>query len=423
MIALVDCNSFYASCELVFRPDLHGRPVVVLSNNDGCVIAANKKAKKLLGAEMFQPVFKIKKQIQVNNVVTFSSNYMLYGDMSNRVMHILRNFSPCVEVYSIDEAFLDLSGINHTAFRDYGKQIKNTVYQYTGLPVGVGIAPTKVLAKLANKIAKKQPETNHVYVIDNDKKRIKALRETKISAVWGIGRKHAKRLQNIGVFTAFEFTQLPEKWVQKNMTVVGVRIWRELQGAPCLDIETQPKPKKGIATAKSFGKNLEDLGLIQEACAYYISEVSEVLRNQKSCAGYLHVFLQTNYFSKKDKQYANGITVTLPVATNDTFVLVKEAKKALSLIYKKGYRYKKVGVHLGGIIPQQYVQGNLFNQESNPYKTKLLEVFDRLNFKYGKTTLFSGLVGTRISEWELIKKERSPRYTTQWGELLKIGNN
>ncbi len=422
MIALVDCNSFYASCELVFRPDLQDKPVVVLSNNDGCVIAANKRAKKLLDVGMFQPVFKIKKQLQENKVVLFSSNYTLYGEMSNRVMNILRNFSPCVEVYSIDEAFLDLSGINYTALQAYGQQIKNTVYQWTGLPVGVGIAPTKVLAKLANKIAKKQPETHHVYVIDNEKKRIEALQATKILSVWGIGRKHTKRLQHIGVFTAFEFTQLPEAWVQKNMTVTGVRIWRELQGKPCLEMETQPKPKKGIATAKSFGKNLEDIGLIQEACAYYISEVSEVLRNQKSCAGYLYVFLQTNYFNKKEKQYSNGITVTLPIPTNDTFTLIQEARKALAVIYKKGYRYKKVGVHLGGIIPEQYVQGNLFCQAQNIHKKKLLEVFDRLNFKYGKTTLFSGMVGTRINEWELIKKERSPRYTTQWNELLTVGD-
>ncbi len=420
MIALVDCNSFYASCELVFRPDLLGKPVVVLSNNDGCIIAANRKAKTLLGNQMFQPVFKIKNQIEKHNIVLFSSNYTLYGDMSNRVMNVLQRFSPQVEVYSIDEAFVDLSGITHTPLKEYGKQIKNTVYRVTGLPVGVGIASTKVLAKLANKIAKKRPETAFVFVIDSNKKRIKALQSTSVSSVWGIGRKHAKRLQQIGVYTAFEFTQLPQTWVQKNMTVTGVRIWKELQGESCMDIEVQPRPKKGIATAKSFGKKLEDLGRIQEACAYYVSEVSEVLRSQKSCAGYLHVFLQTNYYSKKDKQYANGITITLPVPTNDTFTLIKEANKALSIIYKKGYKYKKVGVHLGGIIPQQYVQGNLFCQGKNQNKEKLLKIFDNLNFKYGKTTLFSGLVGTRISEWELIKKERSPRYTTQWKEILTI---
>jgi len=420
MIALVDCNSFYVSCELVFRPDLLGKPVVVLSNNDGCIIAANRKAKTLLGDRMFQPVFKIKKQIGRHNIVLFSSNYTLYGDMSNRVMNILRRFSPQVEVYSIDEAFINLNGINHISLYEYGKQIKNTIYKHTGLPVGVGIASTKVLAKLANKIAKKSNETTSVFVIDSNQKRIKALQSTHVSGIWGIGKKHTKRLQAIGVFTAYEFTQLPQTWVQKNMTVTGERIWKELKGESCMSIEQQPKPKKGIATAKSFGKKLEDLERIQEACAYYVSEVSEVLRSQESCAGFLHVFLQTNYFSKKDKQYTNGITITLPVPTNDTFTLIKEANKALSIIYKKGYKYKKVGVHLGGIIPRQYVQGNLFCQGENPNKEKLLKIIDNLNFKYGKCTLFSGLVGTRISEWELVKKERSPRYTTQWNEILTI---
>lgn len=419
MIALVDCNSFYVSCELVFRPDLWGKPAVVLSNNDGCVIAANKEAKAILKMDMFQPVFKIKKQIKANNITTFSSNYTLYGDMSNRVMHLLKNFSPSVEIYSIDEAFLDLSGIN-TSLKNYGLQIKNNIFRCTGLPVGVGIAPTKVLAKLANKIAKKQPTLKQVFVIDSEQKRIEALQKTAISDVWGIGRKYAKKLQQIGVYTAFEFTQLPETWVQKKMTVVGVRIWQELQAKSCLNIETQPKPKKGIATAKSFGQKLEDLERIQEACAYYVSEVCEVLRNQKSCAKYIHVFLQTNYFSKTEKQYTNGITITLPEPTNDTFIFIKAAKKALSKIYIKGYRYKRVGVHLSGIIPQQYVQKSLFYKTKNVHTPKLTEVLDMLNFKYGKMTVFSGLVGTRINEWELVKKDRSPRYTTQWNELLTI---
>ncbi|MGV6828111.1 MAG: Y-family DNA polymerase [Flavobacteriales bacterium] len=420
MIALVDCNSFYASCEQVFRPDLNGKPVVVLSNNDGCIIAANKEAKAIADIAMFGPIFKIKKELEKHQVTLFSSNYTLYGEMSQRVMNILKQFSPQVEVYSIDEAFVNLSGIKNGSLRSYGQKMKNTIYQYTGLPVGVGIAPTKVLAKLANKIAKKYAsKTNHVFIIDSEQKRLKAIKWAKINDIWGIGRKHTKRLQDIGVFTAYDFTQVPEGWVKKQLSVVGVRIWKELQGTPCLKIQTLPKLKKGIGTAKSFGKKIESLELIQEACSYYISEVTEVLRHQKSCASYLQVFLHTNYHSHIDKQYFNSVTVKLPIPSSNTFVLISEAKKALDRIYKPGYRYKKVGVHLSGIVPQSHVQGNLFYTLTNDHPV-LMQTVDKINRKYGKSTVFSGLVGTRVSEWELVKKERSPRYTTQWCELLKI---
>ncbi len=423
MIALIDCNSFYATCEQVFRPDLWGKPVVVLSNNDGFVIAANKEAKALSEIPMFEPVFKIKKQLIQNRVTFFSSNYTLYGEMSQRVMNILSDFSPQVEIYSIDEAFIDVSGIRHLSLNEYGHQIKDTIYQYTGLPVGVGIAPTKVLAKLANKISKKRIEENKgVFIIDSPKKRVEALQWADVKTIWGIGSKHAKRLKNIGVHTAYDFTQLPEEWVRKNMTVVGVRIWKELRGESCIEFTTKPKPKQGIGTAKSFGIKLEDLGRIQEACSYYISEVSEVLRNQNSCATYLQVFLHTNYFSDRDKQYSNSITITLPTPTCDTFTLISQAKLALDAIYKPGYRYKKVGVCLSGIIPREYVQGNLFLPPPRWNKGTLLKTFDAINRKYGKSTVFSGLVGTRVSEWELIKEDRSPRYTTQWRELLKINS-
>ena len=421
MIALVDCNSFYATCEQVFRPDLWGKPVVVLSNNDGCIIAANKEAKAISEISMFEPIFKIKKQLIKHNVTIFSSNYTLYGEMSQRVMNILSAFSPQVEIYSIDEAFVDVSGMEYFSLNQFGHQMKDTIFGYTGLPVGVGIAPTKVLAKLANRISKKRVSENQgVFVIDSEEKRIEALKWATIKMIWGIGSKHAKRLKKIGIFTAYEFTQLPEEWVRKNMTVVGVRIWNELKGQPSIKFKTMPKPKKGISTSKSFGKKIEDLGMIQEACSYYISEVSEVLRNQKSCATYLQVFLHTNYFSDRDKQYSNSITVTLSIPTSDTFVLISEAKKALDAIYKPGYRFKKVGVCLSGIIPREYVQGNLFVAAPQCDKKELMNVFDMMNRKYGKSTLFSGLVGTRVKEWELIKEDRSPRYTTQWNELLKV---
>lgn len=422
MIALVDCNSFYACCEQVFRPDLLGKPVVVLSNNDGCVIAANKEAKAITDIPMFEPVFKIKDQLIAHKVNFFSSNYTLYGEMSQRVMNILGTFSPNVEVYSIDEAFADLSGMKKASLNKYGHEIKDTIFKNTGLPVGVGIAPTKGLAKLANKMSKKIADNNHVFVIDSEEKRIEALKWCKIGDVWGIGRKHAERLKNIGVFNALQFTEIPLQWVRKEMTVVGERTWRELRGEPCMEFVTQPPPKKGIGTAKSFGRKLPDLERIEEACAYYISEVSEVLRAQKSCATYVQVFIITNYHSDVDKQYSNSRTVTMEIPTNDTFKLISAARKALVEIYKPGYRYKKVGVNLSGIIPQDYVQGNLFHQPSKLNNEKLIKTFDAINRKFGKATISSGLVGTRIIEWELIKKERSPRYTTQWGELLRVNS-
>lgn len=419
MIAMIDCNSFYASCEQVFRPDLWGKPVVVLSNNDGCIIAANKEAKDLAHIPMFEPVFKIKDVLIKNKVTFFSSNYTLYGEMSQRVMNILGQFSPNVEVYSIDEAFIDISGMKYRNLEEYGHTIKDTIYKYTGLPVGVGIAPTKVLAKLANKISKKVSKHQHVYVMDTLQKQTESLQWAQTKDVWGLGRKHVQRLQNIGVHTAFDFSKLPIAWVRKEMTVVGERLWKELNGESCLEFMTMPKPKKAIGTAKSFGQKLEDLERIEEACAYYVTEVAEVLRAQKSCASYIHVFVTTNYHSDVDKQYANSCTATMPIPTNNTFALITEARKALHKIYKKGYRYKKVGVNLFGIIPQEYVQGNLFMPQRESSK-KLTETLDRINSKYGKTSVASAMIGTRMDEWELIKKERSSRYTTQWRELLKV---
>jgi DNA polymerase V len=420
MIALVDCNSFYASCEQVFRPDLWGKPVVVLSNNDGCVIAANKEAKALTQIPMFEPIFKIKKQLIENNVTFFSSNYTLYGELSQRVMNTLYMFSPRVEVYSIDESFVDLQGFENLNLNNYGNTIKETIFRNTGIPTGVGIAATKVLAKLANKIAKKEPKHNHVFVIDSDEQRINVLKQTEIKSIWGIGKKHAKRLQDVGVHTAYQFTQTPLAWVRKEMTVVGERLWRELHGESCMDMIEIPAPKKGIGTAKSFGHKLETLDLIEEACSYYISEVAEVLRAQKTCAMYLQVFLKTNSFSTRDKQYQNKQTVTLAIPTNNTFTLVTEARKILKAIYKPGYRYKKVGVNLTGIIPEAYVQGNLFESPKEEAHKELMQLFDLLNCKYGKGKVFSGLTGTRMKEWELIKADRSPRFTTQWSEMLRV---
>ncbi|SFI35200.1 Y-family DNA polymerase [Halpernia frigidisoli] len=421
MIALVDCNSFYASCEQVFRPDLQNRPVIVLSNNDGCVIAANKHAKALTEIPMFQPIFKIKKLLDDNNVAYFSSNYTLYSDMSRRVMDTLKEFSPLVEEYSIDESFVDLSYSRDEDYENLGRIIKNTVQKNTGIPVGVGIAKTKSLSKLANKFAKKIPENNDVFVVDSEEKRQLLLRSLTVKDVWGIGRKNAEKLTKNNINTALEFAEMPMAWVRKEMTVIGERLYRELNNEPCLELNALPEAKQGIGTAKSFGKKLTDYGLIEEACSYYVSEVADLLRQQKSSATQIEVSLQTNANSATDMQYKNKITITLESPTNSTVKLTKEALKGLRQIFKPGYRYKKVAVNLLHFVPDDQIQLGLFEEKTKIESAEITEVMDALNNKFGKNKVKLGSVGVREKEWALIKEHRSPRYTTQWDELLTIG--
>lgn len=421
MIALVDCNSFYASCEQVFRPDLKNKPVIVLSNNDGCAIAANKQAKSLTEIPMFQPIFKIKKLLDDHNVTYFSSNYTLYSDMSRRVMDTLKIFSPLVEEYSIDESFVDLS---HTAERDFhklGRKIKKTIEKNTGIPVGVGIAKTKSLSKLANKFAKKIPSNNDVYVVDTEEKRKFLLENLKVKDIWGIGKKHAERLQKNNINTAWEFAEMPVGWVRKEMTVIGERLWRELNNEPCLEMTALPEAKQGIGTAKSFGKKLTDYSLIEEACSFYVAEVADLLRQQKSAATEIEISLQTNQFSQYDEQYRNKITITLNTPTSSTVTLTKEALKGLRQIYKPNLRYKKVGVNLQHLVPENEIQTSLFDEKSKIESKEITNALDALNNKFGKNMVKLGTVGTREKEWALIKEHRSPRYTTQWDELLTIG--
>lgn len=423
MIALVDCNSFYASCEQVFRPDLQGKPVVVLSNNDGCIIAANKEAKALAHIPMFQPVFQIKDILKANNVTCFSSNYTLYADMSQRVMDTLREFSPLVEEYSIDESFVDLSHYPESELQEIANQIKDCVHKNTGIPVGVGVAKTKSLSKMANKFAKKVAENKGVYVVETEAKRRHLLQSSSVKDIWGIGRKHTIRVENTGAKTALDFANTPLPWVRKEMTVVGERLWRELNNFPCLEMVDLPNAKKGIGTAKSFGKKLTDYNLIEEATSFYVAEVADLLRQQNSSASCVEVFLQTNFFSNTDNQYSNKIIIQLEVPTNSTIKLTKEALKGLKKIYKPNYRYKKVGVNLFNLVPENQVQTSLFYEEHKSESKKLSNVIDALNSKFGKNKVKLATVGNREKEWALIKEHRSPRFTTQWNELLTIGKN
>jgi len=419
MIALVDVNSFYASCEQAFRPDLAGKPVVVLSNNDGCTIAANKEA-KALGIPMWKPAFENKELFEKNKVTVFSSNYALYGDMSNRVMETLRGFTPELEVYSIDEAFLNLSGM-HKDLTGYGVKIRQTVLKNLGLPVGVGIAPTKSLAKVANKIAKTySAQLGGAYVIDSEEKRINALKWTDAGDVWGIGRKHAKRLQKIGVYKAYDFTQLSDPWVQKNMSVVGLRLKHELEGIPQLSMEEVPPAKKIIGTQKSFGRNLDNYTLIREALAYYAAECALKLRKQQSLCSQITVLVETNPFREADPQYKNSITTTLPFSTDCSMTLTKYAERALLKIFRSGYRYKRVGIFLSALSDNLVQQQNLFVSEDIPQRKALMCCMDSINAKYGKATLRSASAGFRRKQWKLRQEQLSPRYTTRFEDIMIV---
>lgn len=414
MFALVDGNNFYVSCERVFNPKLEQLPVVVLSNNDGCIISRSNEA-KALGLKMAEPVFKRMDVIEKHNVQVFSSNYTLYGDMSNRMMKVLRKFTPEIEIYSIDEAFLNLQGIG-SDYEDYGKRIRQTVLKNIGIPVGVGIAHTKTLAKIANKIAKKQ---QGVFVIDNERKRDWALRNTTIDDVWGIGRQYSKKLQALGIHSAHDFAGMNSEWVKKNMSVVGLRTLKELQGTACISLEQVMPPKQNIATTRAFGKKLSDFETISEAVSSHAVRCAEKLRKQKSIANFLTVFIHTDPFSEKERYVSKSVTLTMAVATNSNFDLVEAATSGLKSIFQPGLFYKKAGIIVGGISTDTCVQGNLFEGEKHQRFKELSKITDVINAKYGTDTLKLAIQGSS-KEWHLKQNNLSRRYTTRWEDLLKV---
>jgi len=417
MYGLVDCNNFYASCQRVFEPHLAGKPIVVLSNNDGCVIARSNEA-KALGIPMGAPAFEFKKLFEDNKVHVYSSNYALYGDMSSRVMNLLTTFTPEIEIYSIDEAFLKFEGFKYVDLYEYGLQIKRTVTRGTGIPISVGFAPTKALSKVANKIAKKYPErTNGVYVIDTDEKRIKALKWTKIEDVWGIGRKHAKRLKIKNVHNAFQFTQLHDDWVRKEMAVVGLRLKHELEGKPTLDLES-PKSKKMIATTRSFEKMYTSYDELAERISTFTSSCAEKLRRQNSHCNMIMVFVHTNYFRKDLPQYSRNIIIKTDYPTNSTIDLSKYAKIGLRAIYKEGYNYKKAGVIVMGLTPNNETQLSFFDT-SNPKHQPLMSTIDKLNLSYGVNKVKFGNQSLG-RQWKMKQEKLSPRYTTSIKEVINI---
>lgn len=417
MFALVDCNNFYASCERVFRPDLNGKPVVILSNNDGCIVARSNEA-KALGIPMGAPMFQYKKFCEQNNVHVFSSNYTLYGDMSARVMNILGTFTPEIEIYSIDEAFLKLEGFKYENLNDYGATMRQRVVRWTGIPISVGIAPTKALAKIANRIAKKFPErTKGVYTIDTEEQRIKALKWVKIEDVWGIGRRHAKRLQKLGVYTAYDFTQLSDGWVRKQMTVVGLRLKKDLSGEPTLNLE-EVQRKKAIATTRSFEEMYSDYANMRERITTFAVTCSEKLRKQKSCCALITVFIHTNPFREDLPQYRNAINIQIPYPTNSAIVLAKYAEAGLKRIFREGFHYKKAGIIAMNIVPEQQRQTALFTPE-NPKHQALMNVVDRIN-QNSERHLVKLAAQDLKRIWKMNQDLLSPKYTTRLSDVIEV---
>ena len=416
IFALVDCNNFYASCERVFDPRLKERAIVILSNNDGCIVARSNEAKSL-GIPMGVPVFKQKAVIKKHNVAVFSSNYQLYGDMSKRVMDSLGLFTPDMEVYSIDEAFLRLDYLEPRNLHEYCKTIREKVLQWTGIPVSIGIGPTKVLAKIANHVAKKQTDVG-VFDIRCQQKQDEILKSLNVDKLWGIARGWSERLNSIGIYKASELRDASPPIIRKHLSVVGERILRELKGQSCIDLEAI-QPKKNIMSSKSFGKPLTKKQSIEEALSNYAVRACEKLRKQNSRAQAVHVFIKTNGFRESDRQYNNAITHTLTTPTSDTRIIIEAAKFCLRMIYKHGYRYKKTGIMLLDLLPISLEQQQLFVDFDHRPRDHLMKIVDRVNKEQGPDTLFFGAQGV-AREWKMRCGLRSPRYTTQWDELLMV---
>lgn len=418
MYALVDCNNFYVSCERVFQPQLNGKPVVVLSNNDGCIISRSNEA-KALGIPMGAPEFQFRDLLKQHDIHVFSSNYALYGDLSHRVMKILENYTPNVEVYSIDEAFLNFSGMTIPDFNAYGAEIQHRILKWLSIPIGIGFAPTKALSKVANKIAKKFPErTNGIYVIDTEEKRIKALKWTKIEDVWGIGFRLTKKMQAKNIKTAYDFT-LPhnESFIRKEMGVVGMRLKYELEGKSVLEME-EPKAKKNIAVTRSFEKDITDFNELKERVVTFASVCSEKLRKQNSCCNAVILYLRKDPFNANGEKYSFYRMQTLSFPSNTSFSISKIAISMLKELYQEGTAYKKAGVIVSEIVPSSQRQFKLFDEE-NPKYQKLMEVMDAVQAKTGERKLRLASQDLKRT-WKMKQNHLSNRYTTNFNELLEV---
>ncbi len=416
MIALVDCNNFYASCEKVFDPSIADRPLVVLSNNDGCVIARSAEA-KAMGIPMGEPYFKIKPLVKEKGVVVKSSNFRLYGDLSRRVTNILRAYAPQIEVYSIDESFLDFTGIEN--IEEISWSIRNQVQKWVGITVCVGVGPSKTIAKTANNYAKKSRKG--VTVISSQYQ-IQRLREiTPIDDIWGIGRKQYKRLRSYNIKTAEDFVQkLDPTWIQRNMSITGVRTWEELQGKSVMHLEPTSPPKQSITTSRSFGVMISDYALLKEAVMGFTDSCAQKLRRDKLVARELIIFITSNPFREDEEQYKNSQRMTLIVPTADSQELIRSATVLLKAIYREGIYYKKAGVIVNKLIPENEVQESLFDSVDRTKSAVLMKSMDNLTEKYGFGAVRLGAVGVQKKDWVMKQEQRSPQYTTSWSEIIEI---
>jgi len=437
IFALVDCNNFYVSCERVFQPSLEGKPVVVLSNNDGCVVSRSDEAKKL-GIKMGVAFFEVKDEAERNGVIALSSNYSLYADMSRRLMETLCNFTPEIEVYSIDEAFLNLAGLSEN-LTDYGRRIKETVRQWTSMPVSIGIGRTKTLTKIANRIAKRpacpeyltkekiptedgtagrSAEATGVFEL-TDSAVDEILAQIGVEHVWGVGIKTAIKLKRAGVETALALRDADVEWIRRRFGITGVRTVYELQGINCYELEEQPPMKKSVTVSRIFGRKVETVEELKEAIASYASKAGEKLREEGLAAGVMIVFVMTSRFVNKRKRYFNSHTVTFPAATNYAPELINYAAKAAGQLYRKGFQYNKAGIILSDLVPEDSVQGNLFDKVDRQKSRRLMQAVDAVNARLPFASLRWAAEGIN-QPWQAKFSKRSKRYTTRWDELPEV---
>jgi DNA polymerase V len=438
MYGLVDCNNFYVSCERVFNPSLRGKPVVVLSNNDGCIIARSNEA-KALGIPMGAPLHLYKTLIKQNKIFTYSSNYTLYGDMSSRVMSVLNYFIPNIEIYSIDEAFLNLKNFNIQSLQDEMFKIRERIYQWTGIPVSIGIGPTKTLAKLANKIAKKN-SSNGVYILTVSTQLTHILSNMKLEDIWGVSKGWGNRLRSIGINNPRQLQQANPRQIRTLISVVGERIIYELRGQPCLALE-EVINKKSITVSRSFGNMINDKDSLKKALANYAARAAEKLRYQGSVCEGIYVFINTNRFRERDLQYNNSATINFDELTDSTTIIIEKSFKLLENLYRPKYNYKKIGVTLLGLKQKDngssdnyIIQGSLFihNADQQIHMSRScdrMKLIDNINTKMGKMTIFHGSQGviknsrnikSEPDKWRMRSCYKSPFYTTNWDDILKV---
>jgi len=413
-VALIDCNSFYVSCERLFNPKINNKPTVVLSNNDGCVISRSTEAKKI-GIKMGEPYFKVKELVKKNNVHIFSSNYALYGDISRRVMKTLKSFSDKIEIYSIDEAFVDLSHVEEKEVENYGKQIRERILKWTGIPTSVGISNTKTLSKVANHMAKKN-KTGVIYLKENIDE---TLKNFNITDIWGVGKQLSKLYIKNGIDTAYKLKNISNTWVKKSTNVLGAKTVMELRGITCISLETQEAKRKSCCVSRSFGKKVESLEKLQESIATHCLNAAEKIRNDNQTTRSITIYIRTSPFDKNRKYYSNSITVDLPVATSNSLELVKSAINGLKKIYKYGYFYQKAGIVLSKLREASENEFNLLAPIMENKSQTLMKAIDFTNAKYGRNAVSIAQAGINNS-WKMRREHSSKIDTASFDSLPKI---